>query len=137
MKLAKTAIHALLLLSVLPAVTPLQGIPNGRSSSSSSKHFDQFQACAGQDGLVLSSDADVGADHLDGWFAYSGSLIFCCAGLPYAVTCSEMMLGYCRCPAVETTTNDYDYITNIVCYARTCGSQVVATPILNGTCWLR
>jgi hypothetical protein len=119
MKIAETVVHVLLLLS---AVTPIKGI-----RSSDDKKFDQFEACAGQDGIVLRSDADVGVDPT-GWFVYSGSLIFCCAGLPYAVTCTEMMMGYCNCPM---TLNDYN-TSNIVCYARTCTSQVLATPILNG-----
>jgi hypothetical protein len=128
MKLAATVIHVLLVLfSAVMSRTTIEGI-------NSTKNFDQFAACADQDSIVLRSEADVGANTTDGWFAYSGSLIFCCAGLPYAVTCTEMMLGYCSCPVPTTLTNvsASDFDTSVVCYARTCGSEVLATPILFG-----
>jgi hypothetical protein len=139
MKLAETVmIHVValrLFVSAVGTTSIVEGTTNNTSSDKNKKkNFDQFQACAGQDAIVLNSDADVGADPVDGWFAYSGSLIFCCAGLPYAVTCTEMMLGYCDCPLPASLSNatDSDITTSTVCYARTCGSAVVATPILFG-----
>ncbi len=46
--------------------------------------FDQYEACKGQDSIVLRSDASVGASP-DGVSVYAGGMIFCCAGQPYDV----------------------------------------------------
>ena len=54
--------------------------------------FSQSQVCEGKSDVVLASQADARADP-DGWFVYSGGLIFCCAGQPMDVTCSEMLVG--------------------------------------------
>lgn len=47
--------------------------------------FDVYETCRGKDSVVLSGkDQDARADP-DGYFVYSGSMFFCCAGRPYGV----------------------------------------------------
>jgi hypothetical protein len=76
----------ILQLALLASVALLPGVQSFGGT------FDQNEVCRGKDSVVLKSDGDAGADP-DGWFVYSGSLIFCCEGNPYDVMCSEMMEG--------------------------------------------
>jgi len=115
--------------------------------------FDQDEACKGQDGIVLKSDADAGTMP-NGYFVYSGGLIFCCSGRAFDVMCSEMMEGYCECAEdikatnedelLQTTDKEYTEIVK-TCYAQKCTSQIKATPIKDGVpvksgpaamCWM-
>ena len=92
--------------------------------------FNQFEACAGKDSIVLKSDGDVLAGD-DGWSVYNGGLIFCCDGIPYDALCSELLIGYCDCPTDEPTTES-EYETSVACYARHCTDKIIASPIEAG-----
>jgi uncharacterized membrane protein len=54
--------------------------------------FSQFEACEGKSNVVLAAQGDAGADP-EGWFVFSGGMIFCCAGKPLTVLCAEMLVA--------------------------------------------